>query len=139
MVVLIRELGNITSDFFTICATTNEIASDNDIVMSGDSFDLLFNNACNNYDDIYGCSLVHSAYSLRTPSMFLSKCEESYAKRIEKQNDRINEDEPVILTNSSIVLEHVTLESQKDQVSKVANNTNAAYQQHVPNEVLALN
>ena len=127
------------SDTLILCATTNKIASDNNVIIGGGSFDPLFDNMYNNYDDIHGCSLVHNAHSPRSPSMSLSEYKKSYAERMERQNDRMNKDEPVIATNSSIVLEYVTPESQKGQVSKVANNTSAACQQHVLNEVLALN
>jgi len=105
MVASIRELGNITSDTFTLCATTNKMASEKDVVMGDDSFDLFFNNACNNYDEVHGHSLAHSVHSPKTPSMSLSECEESYAERMERQNDRMNEDKPVVLTNSATALE----------------------------------
>jgi len=138
MIVSIRELGNITSDTFTLCATTNKMASKKDVVIEGNSFDLLFNNACDNYDEIHGHSLAHSAHSPRTPSMSLSKCKGSYAERMERQNDRMNEDKPVVLTNSATALEYTTPGSQKGQVSKAANNINVAYQQHVSNKAPAL-
>jgi len=111
--VPIRELGNITFDTFTSCATTNKMVSENDVVIGGDSFDSLFDNACNNYDKVHSHSLTHNAHSPRTQFMFLSKCEESYAEKMERQNDRMNKDKLVILTNSAIVLEHVIPGSQK--------------------------
>jgi len=51
-------------------------------------------------------------------------------------SDRIDEDKPV---NSigSIKVEYVSQKGQKDQVSKVTDNTNNILQQHVSNEVLA--
>ena len=51
----------------------------------------------------------------------------------------MNEDKPVVLTNSATALEYTTPESQKGQVSKAANNINAACQQHVSNKAPALN
>jgi len=104
----------------------NKMASEKDIVIGGDSFDLFFNNACNNYDEVCSCSLVHSVHSLRTLSISLSECKESYAENIERQNNRMNEDKPVVLTNSTTALEYMTPESQKGQVSKAANNINTA-------------
>ena len=103
------------------------MASNNDVIMDGGSFDPLFDNMCDNYDNICGCSLAYSAHCPRSPSIFLSECKESYAKRMEKQNNRMNKNKPVITTNSFIVLEYTTLESQNGQVSKAANNTSAVY------------
>ena len=70
--------------------------------------------------------------------MSLSDCEEDYATRLEKQNDRMDEDEPVAPSNS-VQLEYMTPKSQNGQVSKAANITNVACQQHVSNEDPALN
>jgi len=50
----------------------------------------------------------------------------------------MDEDEPVA-PSSSVQLEYATSSSQNGQVSKAANITNAACQQHVSNEVPALN
>ena len=70
--------------------------------------------------------------------MFSSNCEEDYATRLEKQNDRIDEDKPIV-PSSSVQLEYMTSSSQNGQVSKMANVTNTLCQQHVSNRVLALN
>ena len=58
---------------------------------------------------------------------------------MKRENNRIEEDKPVVATNSSIVLEYATLESQNGQVSKVANYTSAVCQQHSSNKTPALN
>ena len=79
-----------------------------------------------------------SAHSPRTPSLSLSDCKKSYAARLEKQNDRMDENEPVA-PSYSVQLEYVTPMSQNGQVNKAANITNAACQQHVSNKDLALN
>ena len=102
MVAPIRELRNIISDTLILCDTTNEMASDNDVVMVKGSINPLFDNICDNYDNVCGCSLAHSAHCPRSPSMSSSECKESYAERMERQNNRMNGDEPVILTNSTI-------------------------------------
>jgi len=62
----------------------NKMAFEKDIVMGGDFFDLFFNNACNNYNEIHGHSLIYSAHSPWTLSMSLSKYKESYAERMER-------------------------------------------------------
>ena len=115
------------------------MASNNDVVMGGGSFDLLFDNIYDNYDDVYGRSLTHSTYSPWSPSIFSSECKESYTDRMKRENNKMEEDKSVVTTNSSIVLKYVTLESQNGQVSKVANDTSAACQQHASNEIPALN
>ena len=55
--------------------------------------------------------------------MFSSNCKEDYATRLEKQNDRIDEDKPIV-PSSSVQLEYMTSSSQNGQVSKVANVAN---------------
>ena len=65
MVVLIRDLGNITSDTSTFCVTILNIALDNNITMGVNSFNAFFQNACNDYDEMRGCSLALSAHSPR--------------------------------------------------------------------------
>ena len=59
----IRKLKNIIYDTLIFCDTTNNMASNNNVVMGGSSFDLLFDNIYDNYDDVHGCSLTHSTYS----------------------------------------------------------------------------
>ena len=113
--------------------------------MGVNSFDQLFQSTCNKYNEIRDHSLVQSAHSLRTPSISSSKCEESYAEQLEKLNDRMDEDKPVISSNcepfisSQLGLEYATPKSQTDHVGKTANSTNAACQQHAPNEDTAWN
>ena len=138
MVAPIRDLGNITSNTSTFCASTLNMASNNDVIMDANPFDTFFENISDNFDEVRGHSLVLSTYSPRTPLMSSSNCEEDYATRIEKQNDRMDKDKPIVPSNS-VQLKYMTPKSQNGQVSKVANITNIAYQQHVSNEDPAFN
>ena len=99
MVVPIRDLGNITSITFANCEITFNISANKDVVMGGKVFDHLFQDASNNYDEVQGHSLVHNTYGPRILFMSLSKCKESYAERLEKQNNIIVEKDHVITFN----------------------------------------
>ena len=138
MVVPIRDLGNMMADTHTFHSITLNIASNSDVNMVDDSFDKLFENISNNFDEVRGYSLALSAHRPRTPSMSSSNCNEDYVTRIQKKSNRMDEDNS-ITSLESVQLEYVTPRSQNGQVSKVANNTNVVYQQHVSNEDLALN
>ena len=65
-----------------------------------DLFDQLFQGAYDNFDEVQGCSLAQSAYSPKTHSISSSECEESYTECLEKLNDKIDEDKPVVTHNS---------------------------------------
>ena len=84
MVVLIRDLENITFDTPTFCTTTLNMASNNNIIMGIDSFDTLFQNANDNFDKIRGHSLTLSTHSPRILLMSLSNCKEEYTIKLEK-------------------------------------------------------
>ena len=117
MVAPIRDLGNITSNILTICESTLNITANNNKDIGVDLFDQLFQGTYDNFDKIRGHFLVQSTHSPRTYSISLSKCEESYAEHLEKLNDRIDEDKPVIAHNSEpssgsqLRLEYVTPKS----------------------------
>ena len=134
----IRDLGNITSDTLTFYAITLNMASDDNITMGVDSFNALFWNTCDNYDEVRGHSLALSTHSPRTALMSSSDYEEDYTIRLEKRNNRMDEDKPVT-PSSSVQLEYVTSSSQNGQVSKAANITNTSYHQYVSNKIIALN
>ena len=120
------------------------MTANDDVDMGVNSFDQLFQGASDNFDEIQDYSLAQSAHSPRTLSIFLSKCKESYTECLEKQNDRMEEDDSVIISNSEpsngsqLELKYATPKSQTGHVGKTANSTNAACQQHALNEDLAL-
>jgi len=60
------------------------MASDDNVTIGVDSFDALFWNACDNYDEVRGHSLALSTHSPRTALMSSSNYEEDYAIRLEK-------------------------------------------------------
>jgi len=105
----------------------HHMTSNNDVTIGVNSFDALFQNACNNFDEVRGRSLALSVHNPKTLSMSSSDCKKYYATRLEKQNDRMDEDEPVA-PSSSVQLEYETSSSQNGQVSKAANVTNTACQ-----------
>ena len=100
--------------------------------------DDLFKGNCDNYDEVRDCSLVSSIHCPRTLSLSSSDRDEDYATRVQKESDRMVEDDPVAPTNS-LQLEYMSPKSQDNQVSKVANLTSNSRQQHVVNVGPALN
>jgi len=97
--------------------------------MGGDSFDCLFQEASNGYDEVWGHSTVHSTHGPKTPSMSSSKCEESYTERMKRLNNMIVEEDPVIVSNNvlslgtQVELEYMTFKSQSGHVSKATNSS----------------
>ena len=76
-----------------------------------DLIDDLFEGNCNNFDKVRGCFLVLSAYYFRTSSIFSS--DEEYAMRVQKESNRIVEDESVAPSDSP-QLEYTTSKSQNN-------------------------
>jgi len=98
------------------------MASNNNINIVVDHLDNLFEKIGDNFDKVRGHSLALSAYCPRTPSLSLSDCNENYTTRIQKESNRMDEDDPVT-TSNSVQLEYVTLKSQNGQVNKVADSS----------------
>jgi len=144
MITSIRDLGDITSNILTIRKSTLNMTVNNDKDMGVDLFDQLFQGAYDNFDEVQGCSLAQSAHSPRTPSISSSECKESYTECLEKLNDRIDKDKPVVTHNSELSngsqlgLEYMTSKSQTGHVGKAANNSNVTCQQHALNKDPAL-
>jgi len=134
MVAPIRDFGNIT----TSTALFNNMSPNNVSNMEVNSFDDIFTKACDNCDEVRGCSLVLNAHCPRTPSLSSSDCNEDYAMRVQKESNRMDEDN-LVTTSDSSQLKYMTLKSQENQVSKAADLYNNSRQQHVVNAVSALN
>jgi len=86
------------------------MASNNDINMVVDSLNNLFKKIGNNFDEVRDCSLALSAYCLRISSLFSSDCNEDYATRMQKESNRMDEDD-FVATSNSVQLEYMTLKS----------------------------
>ena len=118
--------------------TIFNMSTNNDVVIGGNSFDCLFQEASDGYDEVWGHSTVHSAHGPKISSMFLSKCEENYTERMKRLNDMIVEEDPVIVSNSvlslstQVELEYVSPKSQSGHVSKATNNSISVRQQYAP-------
>ena len=100
--------------------------------------DDLFKNICDNFDKVRGHSLASSIHCPKAPSLSSSECDEDYAIRVQRESDKMVNDDLVILSNSP-QLEYATPKSQVNQVSKVADLTSNTRQQHVENVGPALN
>jgi len=114
------------------------MASNNDINIIVDPLDNFFKKIGDNFDEVRGCSLALSVYCPRTPSLSSSDCNEDYTTRMQKESDRMDEDNPVA-TSNSIQLKYITPKSQDGQFSKMANSSKVAGQQCVANKKPVLN
>ena len=97
-----------------------------------DLADDLFEKNCDIHDKVRGCSLTYSVHHPKTLFLSSSKCDKNYAMRVQRESDRIVEDDPIALSNN-LLLEYAAPKSQNNQVSKVADPTTNVRQQHVIN------
>ena len=111
------------------------MSPNNDVEMVIDLVDDLFNN-CDNYDE--GHILVSNTHHPRSLSLFSSDSKEDYATRVQRESDRMVEDDSVTPTDST-QLEYVILRNKGIQVSKVTEPPTNSRQQHVENIGLAIN
>jgi len=118
MIMLIRNFGNITSPTVAICSTTSNMSPNNNMNMIIDSANDFFKKNCDIHDKVRGCSLVHCTYCPRTLFLSSSKCDKDYATRVQRESNRMVEDNPVALSDSPL-LEYAAPKSQNNQVSKV--------------------
>ena len=82
----------------------------------------IFKNNCNNFNEVRGHSLASSIHCPRTLFLSLSECDKDYTTRVQKESDKMVEDNLAALSDSP-QLEYVTSKSQSNQVSKMADLT----------------
>lgn len=63
----------------------------------------VFEKNCNIHDKVRGCFLIHSTHHPRTLSLFSSECNEDYATRVQRESNRMVEDNPVAPSDSSLL------------------------------------
>ena len=133
MVVLIRELAN--KPLSTIVNISDNLTPNSNINMVIDPENNIYNIG-KDFEEERGCSLLFSIHKPRSPSISLSEYSKNYHVHIKRESDRMDEDEPV---NSigSIKVEYMSQRGQKNQVSKVTDNTNNMLQQYGLNKILA--
>jgi len=128
MVAPIRDFGNISSSTTALYSTTSNMSPNNTLNMIINSNNEFFKKNCDFSNEVRGCSLAYSTYYSRTPSMSSSECDKNYAIKVQRESDRMDEDDPVALSNSP-QLKYTTSNSQSNQVSKAADFTTNARQQ----------
>ena len=79
--------------------------NDKNMVINSD--DDLFKDNCNNFDKVRDYSLMSSVYCSKTLSLSSSNCNKDYATRVQRESDRMVEDDHVTPTDSP-QLEYVT-------------------------------
>jgi len=110
MVVPIRDFGNITTSTTVIYPITSKMPPNNNINIIVDLADNLFEKNCDIHDEVRSCFLVHSVHHPRTLFLSSSKCDKNYAMRVQRESDRIVEDDSVALSNS-LLLEYAAPKS----------------------------
>ena len=79
---------------------------------------IIYNNSDKN-NEVRGCTLAPSANSSRSVSSFFSnKSEKLYSDWIQRESNKIDQDEPVAISDS-IQLEYTILKRQNYSVSKI--------------------
>ena len=135
MVVPIRDLGNKFFSALTTHSKTSNMTLSDDVDMAVDIGNTLFNNYC---DEVRGQSMSSDKQGTRTPSMSSSKCNEEYMTRVQRESDRIVEDNYVIALDSP-QLEYTISKTQSNCVSKATDYTTNMRQQCAKHEIPALN
>ena len=134
MVVPIRDQGNITHSSTTMSFNTLDSVSIQELNMDVDPVSTMFK-LDHNDNKVRGRSLDVSIHRPRSPSMSSSKCDEEYHIRVQRESNKMVEDDNDIEpANSigSIRLKYVTHEGQNNQVSKAADTSLNTRQQHAP-------
>ena len=125
MVAPIRDQGNITHSSTTMSFNTLDSVSIQDLNMDVDPVSTMFE-LDHNDDEVRGCSLDMSIHRPRSPSMSLSKCDKEYHIRVQRESDKMvenNNDIEPANSIGSIRLKYITQEGQNNQVSKVADTS----------------
>jgi len=140
IVAPIRDLGNIVFDTHTSYSPITEMALNEDCYMADSVYNEIFKQISNlNVDKMRDHFLDASAYKPRSPSMSSTKDKKEYHIQVKKVSNRMDKDESVVLSNSTIQLEYETPRSQHSQTSKATRVTNTMCQQCVLNKITALN
>jgi len=125
MVASIRDQGNITHSSTTMSFNTLDSVSIQELNINVDPISTMFE-LDHNDDEVRGCSLDASIHRLRSPSMSLNKYDEEYHIRVQRESNKIvenNNDTKPANSIGSIRLEYAIKEGQNNQVGKAANTS----------------
>jgi len=141
MVAPIRDQENIMHSSTTMSFNTSDSISSQDLNMDVDSVSIMFK--LDHIDnEVRGCSLDASIHRPRSPSMSSSECDKEYHIHVQRESEKMVEDnnniEPAN-SRGSIRLKYAIQEGQNNQGSKVANTSLNTRQQHTPTVGPALN
>jgi len=141
MVVPIRDQGNITHSSTTMSFNTLDYVSSQDLNMNVDPISTMFE-LDHIGNEIRGRSLDASIHRPRSPSMSSSECDKEYHIHVQRESEKMVEDNNDIESANSIGnirLKYRTQKGQNNQSSKVADTSLNTRQQHAPTVGSALN
>ena len=101
MVALIRDQGNITHSSTTMSFNTLDSIFIQELNMDVDSVSTMFKLDYND-DEVRGCSLDASIHRPRSPLMFSSECDEEYHICVQKESNKMVENDNDIEPANSI-------------------------------------
>jgi len=138
MIVPTRDIGNkfVSTSAFTTSVSNMTQPSEMDMVVN--NCVLFFQDNCENYDEVRGCTMISNIQGSRTLLLSSSKCLKDYHTRVQQESDKMVENEPNVLSDSP-QLEYITPKSQNNKVSGVTDMTCNLRQQCVTSDTLAFN
>ena len=82
MVAPIRDFGNKFCSISAFHTPESNMTHSSDINMTSEIVNDILKSACDNYNEVRGCTMTSNTYSPRTASMSSSKCNEDYATKV---------------------------------------------------------
>ena len=115
--MLIRDLENKFFSASTIYSKVSNITLSSNVDIAIDINNTLFNNFCDNFDEMRGWSMTSDKQDTRTLFMSSSKYDKRYLARVQGKSDRMVENN-LIVASDSPQLKYTTLKTQSNHVSK---------------------
>ena len=100
MVVPIRDFGNKFCSISAFHTPESNMTHSSDIDMTSEIVNDILKSACDNYNEVRGCTMTSNTYSTRTVSMSSSKCNEDYTTKVQWESDNMVEDDLVAISDN---------------------------------------
>jgi len=138
--VPIRDLRNILFQISAFTSGAQNMAlnfSDCEITDVHDVSNVIF--PSDDYNKVRGHMVLSSSNHSRFLSLFLTASAEKYMVRMQRESDRMNQDNPPAPSTNNSLVEYKTVSEYASCISKAADTHNLARQQYVPTAEPTLN